>query len=212
MKKIAVLAIAATLTTAAWSQNTTFGIKAAVLSSAIRLDIEEGDAEANLDGTRTGFQIGGLADVKLGTNWSFQPQLNFVMKNGSMLLLGEGKINMFTVDVPLNIVYNHNGFFAGVGPNFSYGLSAKLKPFDDTDPDTDLYEEEGGNDAPFKRFEIGVNSMLGYNFPGGFSLSATFTPGLTDLLNEDQDGVKVLTRTFGLNFGYMFGGGGAKKK
>lgn len=211
MKRLSIIVLTLSMTTFAAHAQTTFGIKAGVLSTAHRLDIEEGDAEANLDGTRTGFQLGGVADIKLGTNWSFQPNLNFVMKNGSLLVLGEGKINMFTVDVPLNVLYRHNGFFAGLGPNFSYGLSAKLQPFDDADPETDLYEEQGGSDAPFKRFEFGINSMLGYEFPSGFNLSVSFTPGMTDLLNEEQEGLKIMTRTFGLNFGYNFGKGTKKK-
>jgi hypothetical protein len=212
MKKFFILSVSLMTISAVTFAQTTFGIRAGIQSTAHRLDIEEGDAEANLDGTRTGFVIGGTADIKLGTNWSFQPQLNFFMKNGSLLAFGEGKINQMTIDVPLNILYRHNGFFAGLGPNLSYGLSAKLKSFDDTDPDQDLYEEEGGNEAPLKRFEFGINSTLGYEFPGGFVLSVNFTPGMTDILNEEQEGYKLMTRTFGLNFGYIFNKGAAKKK
>ncbi len=205
MKRLTVLVVSLSLATFAAQAQTTFGIKAGVLTTATRIDIQEDDAEANLDGTRTGFQVGGVADIKLSPNWSFQPNLNFVMKNGSLIAFGSGKVNMLTLDVPLNILYRHNGFFIGGGPNFSYGLSAKLKPFDNTDPETNLYEKQGSANAPFNRFEIGVNGTLGYEFPSGFNLSATFTPGLSDLLNEEQDGFKIRTRTFGLNFGYTFG-------
>lgn len=199
-----------TMSFAGFSQ-TTFGIKAGVQSSALRLNIEEGDTKAVLDGTSIGFLIGGTADIKFADNWSFQPNLLFAMKNGSLVLLGSGKSQIFTVDVPLNLLYRHQGFFVGAGPNFSYGLSAKIKPYDDSDPDIDLYKKDG-DEAPFKRFEFGINSLIGYEFPSGFTLSANFTPGLTDLLNEGGDGAKIHNTMFGINFGYIFSKSGAKKK
>lgn len=208
MKRVFILSVSLmTLSTVSFAQ-TTFGIKAGLQSTSLNIKLEGDDEDANLNGTSTGFVIGGVADVKFSGNWSFQPQLLFAMKNGS--LLTEAKTNIFTIDVPLNILYRHNGFFVGVGPNFSYGLSAKGKPYGGGD-EQDFYEEEGGDEAVLKRFEFGVNGLMGYDFPGGFTLSANFTPGLTNQLNQDED-AKVNTRMFGINFGYMFNKGAAKKK
>lgn len=203
MKKIFLMATGILLSATLFAQSATFGIKAGVQSSSLRMKIEEDDTKAIVDGTRPGFLIGGVADIKFSENWSVQPNLLFAMKNG-VLLLGTGKTQLFTIDVPLNLLYHHGGFFAGAGPNFSYGISGKLKPFDSGDDDTDLYKGEGGSEAPFKRFEFGINALLGYEFPGGFTLSANYTPGMTDILNESSEGIKINTSMFGINFGYNF--------
>jgi hypothetical protein len=208
MKKIFILSVSLVTLSAVASAQTKFGIKAGIQSTSLNVKLEGDDEDANVNGSSTGFVIGGVADIKFSENWSFQPQLLFAMKNGSILT--ESKTNIFTIDVPLNILYRQNGFFVGVGPNLSYGLSAKGKPYGGGD-EQDLYEEEGGDDAVLKRFEFGVNGLMGYEFAGGFTLSVNFTPGLSNSLNESEE-AKVNNRMFGLNFGYMFGGKTAKKK
>jgi hypothetical protein len=209
MKKFFILSVSLMTLSAVSFAQTTFGIKAGLQSTALNIAVDADDEDAVIGGNSTGFVFGGVADIKFSGNWSFQPQLLLAMKNGS--LETSSKTNILAIDIPLNVLYRTNGFFVGVGPNLSYGLSGKAKPFGGGD-DQDLYEEEGGDEAIFKRFEFGVNALMGYDFPGGFSLSANFTPGISDILNEDVENTKVHTRMFGINFGYMFNKGAAKKK
>jgi hypothetical protein len=98
--------------------------------------------------------------------------------------------------------------FIGAGPNFSYGLSAKMEIDDE---ETDLYDQEEAGSATLKRFEVGANCLLGYTFPNGLTLSASFTPGLTDVYKGEvgnTDNTVSHFKSFGLSIGYMF----AKKK
>jgi hypothetical protein len=207
MKKIAILAIAAVATTATYAQvTTTFGIKGGAQNNLLLLR-EDGGSDSRIAYTGAGFHVGGIADLKFSEHFSVQPQLLFVSKG--IKLSDETSINMFTVDLPINLLYRNNGFFIGAGPNLSYGIAGKIKQ--DGSDDQDLYKDEDGNEAPFKRFDFGINTTLGYEFPSGLLLSAQYTPGLVDLANEGGDG-KYNHRSFGISIGYLFNKGAAKKK
>jgi hypothetical protein len=214
MKKIAILAIAAAFTGgAALAQTTSFGFKVGINHNNLPLKAESGGTDFRLDGSSTGFHVGGVADFAFNPNFSIQPNLLLVLKGGT--LSEGGKVPILAIDLPINFLYKTNGFFIGAGPNFSYGLSAKLKPWVDGDDETDLYEEQGGEEAPFNRFEIGSNVTLGYQFPSGLTIGANWTQGFSNVLNEDDligDDTKLNTRYFGLSIGYLFNKGGAKKK
>lgn len=214
MKKIAILAIAATFTgSALMAQSTSFGFKVGVNHNNLPLRAEDGSNDIRIDGSSTGFHVGGVADIAFNPNFSIQPNLLLVLKGGTFVT--SGKLPILAIDLPINFLYKTNGFFIGAGPNFSYGLSAKLKPWDDSDPETDLYEEQGSDEAPFNRFEIGSNLTLGYQFPSGLTIGANWTQGFTNVLNEEDligTDSKLNTRYFGLSVGYLFNKGGAKKK
>jgi hypothetical protein len=214
MKKIFVLMTALVATTAiTHAQNTTFGIKAGIINSSLHLHAEDGDTKFDIDGAKIGAIVGGVADISFSEKFSIQPNLLFVYKPGSLLFLGEGDVTTTSIDVPINFLYHNAGFFAGAGPNFSYGLSSKFKPFDNTDDDIDLYKKQGTDDAPFKRFEIGANITMGYKFASGLTLSTQYTHGFSNIANEDLSSeAKFSTRQFGLSIGYMFGGSAAAKK
>jgi hypothetical protein len=199
----------------AQAQTTTFGFKAGINANNLPLKTESGDIDnIRLDGGHTGFHVGGIADISFNPNFSIQPNLLFALKGGS--LFTEGRTQIMTLDLPINFLYKHNGFFIGVGPNLSYGLSAKLKPFDPDDDEIDLYEEQPGDEEPpFNRFEVGVNALMGYQFPGGLTIGTTFNRGFNNLLNDEDligTNTHVNTRFFGFSIGYMFGKTAVKKK
>jgi len=207
MKKIAILAIAAVATTATYAQvTTTFCIKAGAQNNLLVLK-QGDDADTRMAYTGTGFHIGGIADLKFSEHFSIQPQLLFVSKG--IKASDEVKINQFTVDLPINLLYRNNGFFIGAGPNLSFGVAGKVKQ--DGSDDQDLYKDEDGNEAIFKRFDFGVNTTLGYEFPSGLVLSAQYTPGFANLSNQDSEG-EYNHRSFGISIGYLFNKGAAKKK
>jgi hypothetical protein len=208
MKKIILLTAALGITCSAIiAQKTTFGIKGGIQQTAVSLHTDEGDdIKYTIESPGIGALVGFVADMRLTSNFSVQPNLLFSYKGGKMIALGAGNLSAISVDLPINALYHHNGFFIGAGPNFSYGITGKIKPFDDGDEDMDFYKGEDGEDAPIKRFEIGVNAMMGYQFPSGFGLSANFTRGLNNLVNGDDapDNVKFNFKQFGLSFTYMF--------
>src|SRR5688500_7989950 len=131
MKKTIVLFSALLLTvSAALAQNLSFGVKAAVTSNFFTNRYDNDDDDRFII-DKTGFYIGGIANIQLSEHFALQPNLLLAMKGGKT---GEGKISTTHIDVPVNLLYTTNGFFIGVGPNFSYGLSGKLE-FEDEEID-----------------------------------------------------------------------------
>jgi hypothetical protein len=208
MKKSIVLSSALLLLAAvSFGQNTTFGFKAAVTTNYFTLKMDDG-AEQKYIGNNTGFYVGGVANLQFSENFALQPNLLFAMKGGDGI---EGlKINTFYIDLPVNFLYTNNGFFAGAGPNFSYGVSGTAKAEDEK---VDIFDQEEAGFLTLKRFEIGANVIMGYTFPSGLSISATFTPGLNNIYKGEEDNDQDITshnKSFGFSIGYMFGGKGKK--
>lgn len=154
---------------------------------------------------KLGFHGGLLADFRLQSSFSIQPQLLFVMKGGK-LPNGAG-FDFNAVDMPVNFLYRYKGFFAGAGPNFSYLLSGKIKTTNGQS--ADIFNDDNVTATiEAKRLEIGANAILGYEFPGGFLLSANYAAGInsifTNLVNPDEITLKAHNSYFGLSIGYMF--------
>lgn len=195
-KTLSVLLLVAAITSA-HAQTTSFGIKAGVQHNILR--VTDGNTRAGLMGT--GAHVGFITDLSFNENFSIQPNLLFNMK--SVKQSDDGSISLYTVDLPVNFLYKTGGFFVGAGPNFSFGISAKSKQ--DGQEDQDLYEDPDGDaEAPLKRFEMGANVLMGYRFANNLTLSANYTPGFSNLLNNDPGDNKYNTRVFGFSIGYMF--------
>lgn len=112
---------------------------------------------------------------------------------------------MMAIDLPVNFLYRNNGFFAGLGPNFSYGLSAKQKNGDADDLYKKYPHEDGGESAVFKRFELGANLTMGYQFSNGLLISTQYSHGLSNIAGREASSQKYSTRILGLSVGYMIG-------
>lgn len=195
-----------------FAQKTTFGAKAGVNTNTFILDQTSAGSDTKYYLKNTGFHVGGIADISFSPNFSLQPQLLLVSKGGKLEISGSStEFKFLTIDVPINLLYNYNGFFVGAGPNFSYSLSGTAEANGD---EYDLYEEELGLEGEFKRFEMGLNGTMGFRFPNGIVLSSNISCGLSNIF-EDADGatgsIKANNTFIGFSFGYMFGNNKAKK-
>lgn len=200
MKRTFVIVTALMLSAAVYAQKTTFGIKAGVNSNSLVVRVENDGDKVNFSSSKIGFQAGGVADIAFSDKFSIQPNLLFVLKGGKYPNT-QYAVNLFSVDVPINFLFKQNGFFAGAGPNISYGLSAKIKADGET---IDLFDDN--SEIPMKRFEVGSNILMGYQFASGLTLSANYTLGLTNSLNTDDPGETKLNNNFlGFSIGYSFG-------
>ena len=215
MKKQIITAFLAMAVLTAEAQTARFGIKAGANANTFYLKTEGTGSDSRFSLTKPGFHAGGLADISFGPNFSLQPQLLFAMKGGKIEQSGTTtEFSFTTIDLPINLLYNYNGFFIGGGPNFSYGISGEGKS--SGSPEIDLYEDDAlGPESNFKRFEIGANVLMGYRFPGGFMFSANWTPGLSDIFEEGSASTgegKANNSFFGFSIGYLFGSGKTVKK
>lgn len=188
------------------AQKVSFGIKAGVQQNNLTARYESDGEWERTNDAGAGFHVGGLADISLADHISVQPAVLFNSKG--TVPASDTKIKMFAIDVPVNFLYKTGGFFLGLGPNLSYGISAKMSGESE---DQDLYKKypvgEGDEEkSMLKRFEIGANLTMGYQFKNNILISTNYTQGLGNISGIDESELgKIRTRQVGISIGYMFG-------
>lgn len=150
--------------------------------------------------SKIGFTAGLLLDKPISDHLIFQPAVNFVQK-GTKSNESDGSATLNYLEVPLNFTYRTNnidGFFAGAGPSFAYGLGGKSKEGD--------YEEDikfgNGDDDHLKGFEFGANITAGYITKSGFLIAVNYNMGISNLEIESDYG-KARNNYWGLRLGYI---------
>ena len=192
---------AAFMMNTASAQKIILGAKAGIQSTAFSIRSISSDNKISIESPRTGFMLGATAEYQLSPDWSLQPHLLATMRNGA-INVGEAKTRIIAIDLPLNVLYRQDNFFIGAGPNFSYGLSAKAIPYEDAAKEHNFYST-ADDGIQLKRFELGANALIGYEFTSGLTVAANYTRGLTDILHIENE-AKVHTRMFGISIGYLF--------
>jgi Outer membrane protein beta-barrel domain len=170
-----------------------FGIKAGI--AIANLKIEYGPAVTAGDPT---FKAGALAGVFLqmpvGKTFSFQPEL---------LLIGKGmkeksqnysyRTDLTYLELPLNLLYKQSSakgsFFIGGGPAPAFYIGENV-----------FYSGYNG----FKKFDVGVNVLVGYELPIGFSINLHYTHGLLNISHDRTNVPVTKNRCAGLSVGYLF--------
>jgi len=164
--------------------------------------------------SRTGFHIGGYANIPITKTISFQPSLQYSQKGYAMKgdlkidalkFLGinaSAKIEADYFDMPLLIkAVVAKGLSIYAGPQISYlaktnlhintsvlGISLLNKKLDLTDN--------------FNRMDVGIVGGLGYQFDNGFNLKAGYDYGLSKL--DKNDNFKAYNRVVKLSLGFSF--------
>lgn len=217
MKKLFIILVACTvLHVSGHAQGVRIGIAAGVAIS--NLDFKMNN-ESQTAKTKTGFMAGIVADLPLGSNFSFQPGLNYVQKGtkDEETIDGQtftGKISVNNLELPLNFLYHAHtsagNFFIGAGPSISYALSGKASLTDGTNSESSDLKFGNSSDDNMKRYDFGANFTTGFTFKRGLLLAANYNAGLSNLTPLATDGNKISSHYFGFKLGYMFGGTGKK--
>ena len=156
----------------------------------------------------TSFQVGILSDVHLASILHLQPGIFFTGK-GSKIEIGRPTENLyikqtsnpFYIEVPVNLIVklpfnSESHFFFGAGPYGAIGIAGKAKTekrvlnfpstntennieFSNDDPTT-FNEEEGTGLGVLKRFDYGLNGIIGVEGKN-LVLSAGYGLGLAKL-------------------------------
>jgi hypothetical protein len=106
--------------------------------------------------------------------------------------------------LPINVLYVYKQLSIGGGPNFCYAIGGK---FASNGVKRNAYDPLESFERTLKRFEVGANFMVAYQFKSQFSLIANFSPGLTNIYEGDHSApsnVHANTSTFGLSIAYRF--------
>ena len=199
--KILAVVITTLFTTAIFAQSkTTFGIRAGVNFQNLNGKDEAGDKfDYKL---KTGFNAGVNAEIPVGIDFYLQPGLLFSTK-GAKANVGDGKINLSYLELPVNFVYKpelgEGRMVLGFGPYAAYAIGGKTK-----DPDSDI--EFGDQPDEWKRFDAGANLLAGYEFSNKLSFQLNAGLGLIRLNNRADDDTKSSLKNtgFGVSLGYRF--------
>jgi hypothetical protein len=188
---------------AVWSQETRFGVTGGL--SLASWTAKAGGVSINSQ-SNTGFTAGVTAFVPLTTQFTIQTGLNFLQKGAKTDDQGDvEKIKLNYIELPVNFLYTHEGFFGGVGPTFAMGISGTDNATSQgVTQKTDLHFGNSTDDD-LTKFDIGANITAGYMVPSGWMISLNYNFGLSNLIpgGNSSDG-KVTNRYFGIRIGYIF--------
>ncbi len=192
MKKLLLTAAAVFAFGFANAQEVKFGVKAGLNMTTITGGEFSG-------GTKAGFHIGGLAEIKLTDKFAIQPELLFSTKGSSYAFFGiDVDQNLSYVDMPVMAKYFViEGLSIEAGPNVGFLVAAELKgDGEDVDNKDDL-----------KSVDFGLNFGAGYELKNGLMFQARYNIGLADI-SEEEDGDPYTfdekNAGFSLSVGYKF--------
>ena len=182
MKKLTLIALLITSTTMVFAQAPKFGFKAGLNLNNVSSNDEELNEEL---GGRTSIHLGVITDFKMSKSLSFQPQLLFSGRGAKESHGDHSDVYDFnSLEIPLNFTYRKNaakGVFLGVGPSLGYNLSGKVKGDHDSE---DI--EFGSAEGEIKRFDLGLNAILGYQFSNKYFVSTNYSSGLSNWSNNSN--------------------------
>jgi len=169
-----------------------------------------------------GYYAGMLFEFKLGKTVSLQPEILLVQKGGKGQVytsedyfdnegenipnvLVNSKLQIHYIEVPFNLIinipFNNNALFFGVGPQASYGIQGTLELI----PSKDGFNFDGleeSYDAFYKsdekflnQLDFGVHFLAGYQF-NNFFLRGGYDMGLTDIAINKEEGYAQFKNNF----------------
>ena len=182
------LSIAAALCFIAGAKaQTSYGFKAGV--NFPKLSVTQKETSGSFSsGASTNFYVTGFVDAPIASNLSIQPGLSLQGK-GSKSKDGadEVKGNIMYLELPVNFVYyvpaGSGNIFLGAGPYAAYALSAKNKI---NGISTDVNFGNGADEDGVKRFDAGLNFLLGYKLSNGFLINGGYGLGLTNIVYDNE--------------------------
>lgn len=206
---------------AAMAQNgVSFGVKAGVTSANLSgdavnslqnlLDFSNGAISTS---SRTGFFAGGFANIPIGERFSIEPGVYYSQKGytlqGGLNIKGaeflginaKSQLNTSYIDVPVLLKANLSGFQVFAGPQVSYLTNAQLRTtagalgFNIINTKTDALNQ-------FNRWDAAVTGGVAYQFPTGFSISASYDYGL--MKADASQSLNAYNRTIKVGLGYRF--------
>lgn len=173
------------------AQEVKFGVKAGVNFASIT-----GDFTDDLDG-RTGFHVGGVAEIMISDQFSFQPELLYTAKGAKFTEEGvDVDIKYDYINLPLMAKYYvAENFSIEAGPQIGFLASAKFEAGSES---LDVKDETSGID-----FGLGIG--VGYKLESGLNFAARYSLGLSNTNDfEGSDDFNQKNSVIQLSVGFMF--------
>ena len=154
--------------------------------------------EYKVEYSRPGGHVAGLANFPLSGKFDLQPGLAVALKGGSFY---QSPVNILAVEVPVSLIFKHNGFFIGAGPGLSYGIYGRTD--ESFVQEQDVFDEDC--ELAMKRLDIQVNATMGYNLSNHYSIGVLYMKGLRNIsaLKSEYTYTNKLS-SYGLTLTYHF--------
>ena len=148
------------------------------------------------------FLIGGRAEFGLNENLGLGVGLEVSGKGFKVEEMGvTGSLKPIYLQVPVQLFYHNNGFFAGFGPYIGFGIAGKAK-IEDISVDLDFGNSSEDDVAPI---DFGAGVELGYQF-GAVRATASYNLGLSNIVPSDNaDNFSLKNHVIGIAVAYLFG-------
>jgi len=191
MKKLLIVFVAVALVATANAQgSTTFGVKAGANLSSWGGDDAEGVK------SKIGFHAGGIVNIPVSSMFSVQPEVLFSLEGAKSEDDDDAKANLSYINIPIMLQYNNaSGFYAELGPQIGFLMSAKSQP-----GDVDI------KDA-LKSTNFSLAFGAGFKTKSGFGFGARYALGLGTITDDSDGDIKQSN----LGFGVFYSFGGSKK-
>lgn len=187
-----------------------FGVKGGVNLASLELDDENNTTNFNTN-SKTSFHLGVFANVPIGGNFRFQPEILYVGQGSKVdgtLIEGTGtgkyELDFDYIAVPLMVqLKTPGGFFVEAGPQFAFLTTARQDNATGTDPDLkDL--------GRVRKTDFALLGGIGYTSRIGLGAHATYVHGLSNVWNSDDapsgtSDREVSNRGIKIGLHYMFG-------
>lgn len=184
-----------------------FGVKGGVNIANFTGD-DIGDSDS-----RTSFNLGLFMEIPFSERFSFQPEVLY--SGQGFTAITRNQSNIFDVDdnveyqlnyiqIPLMAkVYLVRGLYAEVGPQFGFKVNEKI---DHKPAQSGGSTEINSDDSYIKGFDTNLAVGAGYKFDNGFSLSARYTHGLTNIFKDNTifEDVNVKNSVWQFGVGFSF--------
>ncbi|TAE38738.1 MAG: PorT family protein [Sphingobacteriales bacterium] len=204
-----------------------FGVRAGVNLATVAIS-GDGITSEDKDGIKslTSFNFGGYADIPVSGKFSIQPGLSLSGKGFKVTEMDsfedeeEGgmvsqtiniKTNIMYLELPLNAVFNFNGFYFGAGPYLAYGLSGKVKVESKATIGNftmNASESEsikfGSKEDEIRALDYGFNGLVGYKLENGLNFNLNYGLGLGNYNNNSVGNGKTSNRVFSFLVGFSF--------
>ena len=220
MKKIILSVIAVTTISAA--------VRAQDVSPEIGLNLANlkvmgADATANTN-VRGGLLAGLTFDYKVSNNVFIQPGLFYKMTGTSSTAAGDPKLNINTIEIPVNAYYKFGvtgggHFCIGAGVYLGLNLSGKIVTNSYTDPygnyvpgGSQAMKFGSAQDDDLKLLDFGLSLNAAYELKSGLFFHARYQLGLTNLDPVSNDGYSIKSNAISFSVGYALKSKPAPKK
>jgi hypothetical protein len=186
MKLQLTIILSAFLAINSFAQKVQFGLKAGLNMATVATDVPIKSQSKN------GFHAGITADMALSKHLFLQPQLVFNTK-GTQFDAPDGMhthvIKINAIDLPINLIYKFSmGLQLGLGPNIGYNLSGKntISGHAHANEESHTYKFDG-KPFEYKRWDMGLNTMIGYDHKSGIGLTINYVKGLNSVSVADKN-------------------------